>query len=84
MRILMVSHGYPPVVSGVALVVQKIARVMVRKDHAVTVIAASERPGPYCDEDEEVQFMRVRSAPNPFWEEGPAPDSETRAWLCVL
>ena len=73
MRILMVSHGYPPIVSGVTLVVQKIARAMVRKGHAVTVITASEQLEPYCDEDEGVQLMRVRSAPNPFWEEGPIP-----------
>jgi len=73
MRILMVSHGYPPIVSGVTLVVQKIARAMVQRGHAVTVITASEGGEPYNDDDEGVQLMRVRSAPNPFWEEGPIP-----------
>jgi len=46
---------------------------MVQKGHAVTVVTASERPEPYRDEDEGVQLVRVRSAPNPFWEEGPIP-----------
>ena len=73
MRILMVSHGYPPIVSGVTLVVQKIARAMVRKGHAVTVVTASEGGDLYYDEDEGVRLVRVRSAPNPFWKEGPIP-----------
>lgn len=74
MRILMMSHGYPPVLSGVTLVVQKLARAMVRRGHAVTVITASERGGErYYDEDEGVQLIRARSVPNPFWAEGPIP-----------
>jgi len=73
MRIMMVSHGYPPILSGVTLVVQKIARAMVQRGHAVTVVTASERSESYHDEDEGVRLLRVRSAPNPFWEEGPIP-----------
>jgi hypothetical protein len=42
MCILMVGHGYPPIVSGVTLVVQKIALAMAQRGHAVTVITASE------------------------------------------
>jgi glycosyltransferase involved in cell wall biosynthesis len=73
MRILMTSHGYPPIVSGVTLVAQKVARAMVRKGHTVTVITASERPEPYDHDDEGVRLVRVRAAPNPFWEEGRIP-----------
>jgi glycosyltransferase involved in cell wall biosynthesis len=73
MRILMLSHGYPPVISGVTLVVQKVAREMVRRGHEVTVVTASDRGTPYQDEDEGVQLIRVRSAPNPFWSEGRLP-----------
>lgn len=73
MRILMLSHGYPPTVSGVTLVVQKIARSMVRKGHAVTVVAASDQGEPYDDQDRGVRLIRVRSMPNPFWKEGPLP-----------
>lgn len=73
MRILMASHGYPPTISGVTLVVQKLARAMVAKGHAVTVITASERGDPYRDSDQGVQLVRVRSRDNPFWKEGPIP-----------
>ena len=73
MRILMLSHGYPPVISGVTLVVQKVAREMVRRGHQVTVVTASDRGTPYQDEDEGVALMRVRSVPNPFWSEGRLP-----------
>lgn len=73
MRILMVSHGYPPTISGVSLVVQKVARSMVRKGHEVTLVTASDHGEPYRDQDEGVNLIRVRSMNNPFWEEGPVP-----------
>lgn len=73
MRILMASHGYPPTVSGVTLVVQKIARAMVRRGHTVTLITASDSEDPYDAEDEGVQLVRVRGVRNPVWEEGPVP-----------
>lgn len=73
MRILMVSHGYPPTVSGVTVFAQKLARAMVRNGHAVTVVTASERGEPYEDDDQGVRLIRVRSLANPFWKEGPVP-----------
>jgi glycosyltransferase involved in cell wall biosynthesis len=73
MKILMLSHGYPPVISGVTLVVQKVARAMVRRGHQVTVVTASDRGPEYQDHDEGVQLIRVRSVPNPFWSEGRLP-----------
>lgn len=73
MRILMASHGYPPTVSGVTLVVQKVARAMVQRGHEVTVITASDHGDPYRDEDEGVQLIRIRAAFNPFWKEAPIP-----------
>ncbi|MEJ2732274.1 MAG: glycosyltransferase [Anaerolineae bacterium] len=73
MRIFMVSHGYPPILSGVTLVVQKIARAMVRKGHEVVVVTASEHGEPYEDRDQGVRLIRVRSASNPFWDDGPIP-----------
>jgi glycosyltransferase involved in cell wall biosynthesis len=69
----MLSHGYPPVISGVTLVVQKVAREMVRRGHQVTVVTASDDGSPYPDRDEGVELLRVRSAPNPFWTEGRLP-----------
>ena len=79
MRILMFSHGYPPTISGVTLVVQKIARAMVVRGHQVTVVTASERYTPYQDEDQGVRLVRVRGMPNPFWREGPLPVTSSRA-----
>jgi 1,2-diacylglycerol 3-alpha-glucosyltransferase len=73
MRIMMLSHGYPPTISGVTLVVQKIARAMVRRGHEVCVITASDREVGYRDEDQGVKLIRVRSTTNPFWHEGPLP-----------
>jgi glycosyltransferase involved in cell wall biosynthesis len=73
MRILMFSHGYPPTISGVTLVVQKIARAMVERGHAVTVVTASEKNLPYQSEDQGVQLERILGIPNPFWWEGPMP-----------
>jgi glycosyltransferase involved in cell wall biosynthesis len=72
-HILMVSHGYPPTTSGVTLVVQKVAREMVRRGHQVTVVTASDRGAPYHDQDMGVTLWRVRSTPNPFWSEGRLP-----------
>jgi 1,2-diacylglycerol 3-alpha-glucosyltransferase len=72
-RILMVSHGYPPTISGVTLVVRKVAREMVRRGHQVTVVTASDRGAPYHDYDMGVALWRIRSTPNPFWSEGRLP-----------
>lgn len=69
----MISHGYPPTISGVTLVVQKLARAMVRKGHFVTVLTGSDRREPYDADDHGVRLIRVRSLANPFWKEGPIP-----------
>jgi 1,2-diacylglycerol 3-alpha-glucosyltransferase len=83
MRILMASHGYPPTISGVTLVVQKLARAMVQKGHAVTVVTASDRQEPYEATDQGVRLVRVHSWKNPYWKEGPIPTA-TRAELDAL
>ncbi len=73
MRVLMASHGYPPTVSGVTLVVQKVARGLVANGHEVMVITATERDDPYTDVDEGVRLKRVHAYANPYWPEGPVP-----------
>jgi 1,2-diacylglycerol 3-alpha-glucosyltransferase len=73
MHILMVSHGYPPVISGVTLVVQKLARAMVHRGHSVLVVTASDLGDRYAAVDQGVQLMRVNATRNPFWEEGLIP-----------
>ena len=69
----MFSHGYLPTLSGVTLVVQKIARSMVERGHEVTIVTASEKYRPYQAEDQGVKLQRVLGVPNPFWWEGPMP-----------
>lgn len=69
----MFSHGYLPTLSGVTLVVQKIARAMVERGHQVVIITASERYRPYQSEDQGIKLERVLGIPNPFWWEGPMP-----------
>ncbi len=73
MRILMLSHGYPPIVSGVTLVVQKLARAMVSRGHDVAVVTSNDRGKPYEDDDEGVRLFREHSLHNPFWKEAPIP-----------
>ena len=73
MRIMMFSHGYLPTLSGVTLVVQKIARAMVERGHQVMVVTASEKNLPYESEDQGVLLNRVWGIPNPGWKEGPIP-----------
>ena len=69
----MLSHGYPPTLSGVTLVVQKLSRALVRRGHQVLVVTASENGKPYSSVDEGVQLERLRSFRNPFWSDGPVP-----------
>jgi glycosyltransferase involved in cell wall biosynthesis len=73
MRILTISHGYPPTLSGVTLVAQKLSRAMVRRGHSVTVVAASEHGVAHEDEDEGVRVVRLQSRSNPFWSDGALP-----------
>lgn len=73
MRILKLSHGYPPTISGVTLVVRKFAQAMVRRGHTVRVITASENRKPYRTDDQGVELKRIFALPNPFWKEGPIP-----------
>ena len=73
MRILVISHGYPPTLSGVTLVAQKLARAMVRRGHLVTVVAASEDGSARIEDDEGVKVIRLHSRSNPFWSDGALP-----------
>jgi glycosyltransferase involved in cell wall biosynthesis len=73
MRILIISHGYPPTLSGVTLVAQKLARAMAGRGHSVTVIAASEHGAAHVEEDDGVRVVRLQSRSNPFWSDGALP-----------
>ena len=73
MVIVMLSHGYPPTISGVTLVVQKLARHLAELGHRVVVITGSERGEPYRDNDQGVELIRVKGVHNPTWSDGPIP-----------
>lgn len=73
MRILMLSHGYPPTVSGVTLVVQRVSRALAQRGHDVTVLTGRQRGATDRFMDQDVQVIRIRSRRNPYWNEGPIP-----------
>ena len=84
MRILMLSHAYPPAISGVSLVAQKVARAMVRRGHSVTVVTASRHGEASREEDKGVQLERVHSWPNPYWSEGRLPVTSLRQFREIV
>jgi 1,2-diacylglycerol 3-alpha-glucosyltransferase len=73
MRILMLSHGYHPTVSGVTHVVRKQAKALSVQGHEVAVVTASDIGRPYVGNDNGVVLIRIRSTRNPYWSEGPLP-----------
>ena len=84
MRILMLSHGYPPTISGVSLLAQKLARALVRRGHAVTVVTASHHGRSTQEEDEGVVLERVHSWPNPYWSEGRLPITSRKRFREIM
>jgi len=84
MRILMLSHGYPPTISGVSIVAQKVARAMVRRGHEVTVVTASRDGQSAREEDEGVILERVNSWPNPYWSEGRLPITSLKQFRDIM
>lgn len=68
MRIAYICQSYPPMVSGAALVVWRLAEGMAARHHDVLVLAASDRGQPYSHEAEDgwLRVARLRAWPNPF------------------
>lgn len=69
----MLTHGYPPTVSGVSLIAMKYSRMLVEKGHAVRVITSSDVGKAYKENDQGVEIIRLRSYANPYWREGRFP-----------
>ncbi|MBL8045825.1 MAG: glycosyltransferase [Anaerolineales bacterium] len=70
MRIALICQAYPPMISGAAIVVHRLAEGLAQRGHHVLVIAASEsgqptalNPSPLIPN---LQLTRLRSWPNPF------------------
>lgn len=66
MRIVYLSQSYPPMVSGAALVVHRLAEGIAARGHSVLVLAASDRGRAYTEERGALRIARLRSLPNPM------------------
>jgi 1,2-diacylglycerol 3-alpha-glucosyltransferase len=66
MKIALINHAYPPMVSGTAVIVHRLANGLVQRGHQVLVICASDRREPYSEETARLTIHRLRSYPNPF------------------
>src|SRR5262245_4819738 len=68
MRIAFICQSYPPMVSGAALVVWRLAEGMAARHHDVLVLAASDRGRPYAQESEDgwLRVARLSAWPNPL------------------
>ena len=65
MRIAYLTQSYPPMISGAALAVEKLATAMAQRGHKVLVIAASDREYPYTVQHKNLTVLRLRSVYNP-------------------
>jgi 1,2-diacylglycerol 3-alpha-glucosyltransferase len=66
MRIAYLTQSYPPMISGAALVVERLAKSMAERGHQVLVIAASDKNYPYASYQENLTILRLKSIHNPL------------------
>ena len=66
MRIAYLAQSYPPMVSGAAIVAEKLAMEMAQRGHQVLVIAASDKDHPYITLQKNLTVIRLRSIYNPM------------------
>ena len=66
MRVVYVCQSYPPMVSGAALVVQRLAKGMAMRGHTVSVFAASDKGQAYTNKINGLKQVRLTSFPNPL------------------
>ncbi len=66
MRIALLTQSYPPMVSGAALVVQRLAQGLTARGHEVLVVAASERGPAYAESTGRLHQIRLPAVPNPW------------------
>jgi len=66
MKIALLAPSYPPMVSGAALFVEKLAREMARCGHEVLVLTTSDRSYPYRVTGPRLIVERCRSYRNPM------------------
>ena len=66
MRIAYLTQSYPPMISGAALVVERLAKSMAERGHQVLAIAASDKNYPYASYQENFTILRLKSIHNPL------------------
>jgi len=66
MRIAYLTQSYPPMISGAAILVERLAKSMARRGHQVLVIAESDKRYPYHSYQENLTVARLRSMHNPL------------------
>src|SRR6476620_2798214 len=66
MRIAYLTQSYPPMISGAALVVERLAKSMEERGHQVLVIAASNKNYPYTSYQENLTILLLKSFHNPL------------------
>ena len=66
MRIAYLTQSYPPMISGAAILVERLAKSMAERGHQVLVIAASDKPYPYHSHQGNLNIVRLRSIHNPL------------------
>jgi 1,2-diacylglycerol 3-alpha-glucosyltransferase len=66
MRIAYLTQSYPPMISGAAILVERLAKSMAARGHQVLVIAASDKVAAYNSYQENLTIVRLRSVHNPL------------------
>ncbi|MCB8945891.1 MAG: glycosyltransferase [Ardenticatenaceae bacterium] len=65
MKIMQITQSYPPMISGASLIVAELAKGLAQAGHEVLVVAASERPEGYGQQDGRLRIERLPSWHNP-------------------
>jgi len=86
MRIAFLTQSYPPMISGAALVVQRLAEGLAQRGHAVLVVAASDKGEASVQTKGTLTITRLKAWPNPLrrgqhflaWPERALADALTR------
>ena len=66
MRIAYLTQSYPPMISGAAILVERLAKAMASRGHQVLIIAASDKNYSYRSDQENLSILRLRSIHNPL------------------
>jgi glycosyltransferase involved in cell wall biosynthesis len=66
MKIAYLAQSYPPMLSGAALMAERLAKELAARGHEVLVIAASDQEHGYLIMENELTILRLRSIYNPL------------------